>query len=880
MKKNFVVLVFMISLSFLFAQDFLTSDDAFYFSIFEMNENSVMSASKLNEPITEKNRIQLSEDGHLVADGKRIRIFGTNLSEFPKSHKEAESFAQMLANQGYNCIRFHHTDATWTNCFLKYDEYGNCFYSEQGLDDFDYFFAELKKRGIYSNINLLTGRTISSKDGFSQEVDTTNSFKSNHCLGFWNEHALNLQKEYASYLLNHVNPYTKTAYKDDPAVAIVEINNENGLIQGYFNKNLDDFNGELWQELEDKWNEYLNSQNLNYEKLNSLYNKNEDVSKILINSSSKWNLEQHQNGKANFTEKNDSYKIKVQKNGKENWHIQFATSNLNIQNGKIYTLKFKAKASDECKINVGFTQAHEPWKNAGFFKDLDLTKEWQSYEFTVNNLLTDENLRVIFSSMGFLEGKSIFIKDVSLVQGGNLNFVKEGNRSTKNKKTVLLPHYSEYQFLTREYQNLILNFFWELEEKYWVGMRDYLKKEIGSNALLMGTAMGCSTTVLQSCFDIIDSHAYWNHPVFCAVDWDTSNYYVSNKDLTKADSNNTLTGLAKYRVFGKPFSCSEYDHPYPNQYSAQMYPMLASYAAFQDWDCIFTFCSEIPKNRNTKINGFFDQTNNPSKSCAAPIASRIFRDFLVKPSEKSVYINLDEEKERANLNNFIGWNIGNSEIFGLKPIAGLKYQIGIALNNHLPKNAVSFETMNDEILQIQKDVKSEGIGLFSDTKEIFWEEKNGIFIVNNDDVSISIFAPNAKISKIPEEWRKEGRILPIKNTSDFATFAAVRENSKYLIFVCSWSGNKGEQLSEYGKKSSSFKKLIFRDEIPLTTNSSHGRGPIQTLGIDSNFEIFDDKSYSLFKINLDGSKGELLKSGNNFSLTKETPTLWYFLEEN
>lgn len=879
MKKHVFYFVGLVLANSLFSQNFLPVEDSFHFNVFNLKENSIISVAKLNEPITEKNRIKLSEDGHLVADGKRIRIFGTNLSEFPQSHKEAESFAQMLANQGYNCIRFHHTDATWTNCFLKYDEYGNCFYSEQGLDNFDYFFAELKKRGIYANINLLTGRQITSKDGFPQEVDKTTSFKSNHCLGFWNEHALNLQKEYASYLLNHVNPYTKIAYKDEPAVAIVEVNNENGLIQGYFNKNLDDFNGELWQELEDKWNEYLKSQNLNYEKLSSFYNINEDFSNILINSSSKWNLEQHQGAKANFTEKKDFYEIKIQENGKENWHIQFATSNLNIQNGKIYTLKFKAKASDKCKISVGFTQAHDPWKNGGFSKDLDLTKEWQTYEFTVNNLLTDENLRVIFSSMGFLKGKSIFIKDVSLVQGGNIVFVREGNRSTKDKKTVLLPHLSEYQSLNSEYQNLVLNFLWELEEKYWVGMRDYLKKEIGSDALLMGTSMGCSSTILQSCFDIIDTHAYWNHPVFGEVDWDRSNYYVSNKDLTKADSNNTLTGLAKYRVFGKPFSCTEYDHPYPNQYSSQMYPMLASYAAFQDWDCIFTFCSEIPKNRRTKINGFFDQTNNPSKSCAAPIASRIFRNFLVKPAEKSVYVNLDEKKERENLNKFFAWNVGNSEIFGVKPIAGLKYQIGIVLDDNFPKNSVSFEKMGDEILQIQKDVKTSGIGIFSDTKEIFWEEKTGIFIVNNDDVSISIFAPNANFSQLPEDWKKEGRILPLKNTSDFATFAAVRDGSKYLIFVCSWAGNKNEKLSEYKTKSPSNKNVLIRDEINLTTNFDYGSGPVLTLGINSSFEIFGNKKFSLYPVNIEGILEEpITKNANIFDLKRETQTLWYVLE--
>ena len=40
---------------------------------------------------------------------------------------------------------------------------------------------------------------------------------------------IELQKKYARDLLTHVNPYTKTAYADEPAVAMVEINNENAL---------------------------------------------------------------------------------------------------------------------------------------------------------------------------------------------------------------------------------------------------------------------------------------------------------------------------------------------------------------------------------------------------------------------------------------------------------------------------------------------------------------------------------------------------------------------------------------------------------------------------------------------------------------------------
>lgn len=112
---------------------------SFQFSSYKLSQDSLISAASLNHPITEKDRIRVSPDGHLEANGERIRIWGTNLSEFPKSHAEADFFALALANQGYNCIRFHHTDSSWTNCFLKKNDAGKWVVDKQHFDDFDYF---------------------------------------------------------------------------------------------------------------------------------------------------------------------------------------------------------------------------------------------------------------------------------------------------------------------------------------------------------------------------------------------------------------------------------------------------------------------------------------------------------------------------------------------------------------------------------------------------------------------------------------------------------------------------------------------------------------------------------------------------------------------
>jgi glycosidase len=59
----------------------------------------------------------------------------------------------------------------------------------------------------------------------------------------------------------------------------------------------------------------------------------------------------------------------------------------------------------------------------------------------------------------------------------------------------------------------------------------------------------------------------------------------------------TLTGLAARRVAGKPYTVSEYNHPAPNQYVAEGFPMIAAFGAFQGWDGVFSFDYYVIKPR-------------------------------------------------------------------------------------------------------------------------------------------------------------------------------------------------------------------------------------------------------------------------------------------
>ena len=157
--------------------------------------------------------------------------------------------------------------------------------------------------------------------------------------------------------------------------------------------------------------------------------KLEELGKKLINETSKWNLERHQNASAKLSKSGDLHQITIEKNGLENWHIQYNSSGLNMKNGQLYTIQFMAKANKPVEIDVSLNQAHDPWQQGGFHKKLNSTTQWQSYSFTTENVITDSNLRLNFGSMGFLKGHKIELKEILIYEGGNTtNIEKQGTR--------------------------------------------------------------------------------------------------------------------------------------------------------------------------------------------------------------------------------------------------------------------------------------------------------------------------------------------------------------------------------------------------------------------------------------------------------------------
>ncbi len=195
-------------------------------------ERSVVDLSRwLDAPAGKDGPLRVA-GGHLVRpDGRRFRAWGVN-APFDVcfvSKELAPRVAQDFARLGFNCVRFHHLDVPWgANIFdPKFDDTQHL--NPETLDRLDFLIAELKKRGIYFTLTLNVHREFKPGDSVTQREQ----------LGigkpafYFDPQVQRLYLDFARQLLTHRNPYTGCEYRHEPALAWIELLNENSLIEAW-----------------------------------------------------------------------------------------------------------------------------------------------------------------------------------------------------------------------------------------------------------------------------------------------------------------------------------------------------------------------------------------------------------------------------------------------------------------------------------------------------------------------------------------------------------------------------------------------------------------------------------------------------------------------
>jgi hypothetical protein len=197
-----------------------------------------------------------AKDGKVVfADGTPARFWGVNLvaEKCFLEKKEADSLALRLSKMGCNLVRLHHMDAPWAKPNIFGNAANTLQLSKQSLDKVDYLISVLKKKGIYVFLDLLVHRDFMETDGVMSRPPDLGGKQ----VGFFDDRLISLQKSYITQLLNHKNPYTGLALKDEPAIIASEFINESSAFLHFQG---DILTPEYKQVLTEKFNEDPNNE--------------------------------------------------------------------------------------------------------------------------------------------------------------------------------------------------------------------------------------------------------------------------------------------------------------------------------------------------------------------------------------------------------------------------------------------------------------------------------------------------------------------------------------------------------------------------------------------------------------------------------------------
>ena len=806
--------------------------------------------------------------GNFILKGEPVRFFGGNLTTqgaFP-SKSDAEKIAGRMRKMGINLIRFHHIDNPWSDGSLFYGVNGTRTFNTALLDRLDYLIFQLKENGIYVNMNLNVSRTFELTDGVVA-ADSLHDYGKGITL--YNRHMIDLEKEYAQQLLAHVNPYTGIPLAQDPVLAMVEIVNENSIFRRWYGDDLKPISkggstpSYYSIELDNLWNNFLFEKYDSTENLASVWNNNRLVGDTIFKddfenglNTQVWQMEEHEGAQATFQLEAETNNISVQietiKNGTETWHITFKNVGNSVKKDSIYELYFKAKADIKTKLSVGFQRNNSPWTYYGG-TTVDCETSYKKFKVVFkapeNN---SDQLRIAFRfeyHLGIFNIDDVVFKKISTI--GLEEHESFENENIRRLDLNEINGYAKQRVLDQT------DFYAQLQINFLTEMKSWLKDTLGVKVPLAGTNwyVGPEDVYVQNTLDYLDNHSYWDHPHFPNQPWSSTDWTIKNEPMMKGTSStieNLFNGLM---VKGKPYTVSEYNHGYPNQFQAEMLPMITSYLSFNGADGImfFTYSGSWDWDADL-LNGYFDLHRNHSVMAGFPIYSYVFRNNLIREATNSVVVNYHKSD-----------------------ILEMPFEAENSWGTHSPfpkelsyTNKVELTFNEDEPSDLSKVPASTSGPYILNDDEVYWH-KNGLFKINTEKF-------NCISGDLDKNTGATTDQMKLESASGFGAISwlslvdsALQESSKSVLFIGSkqinttmvWDGTNTVH-NNWGRNPSLIGPLSFT--IEMKTNSA-------------GFKVFPlDK-----RGNPDYSKTKyFVKKENGFSMVTldiaADKTVWYGVE--
>lgn len=153
--------------------------------------------------------------------------------------------------------------------------------------------------------------------------------------------------------------------------------------------------------------------------------------------------------------------------------------------------------------------------------------------------------------------------------------------------------------------------------------------------------------VLREDLDYVDNHVYWDLKKFLGEKWKLPYGHRQLKDTAHAAS--TPRRAMPTRLFGKPFTVTEFNYCFPNHFRAEGGPLMGAYAALQDWDGLYRYCyaHQGDRTRESKALYYLENVSDPVNVLSDRIGVLLFLRRDVKPATTQVPYVYSEHVLRA-----------------------------------------------------------------------------------------------------------------------------------------------------------------------------------------------------------------------------------------
>jgi hypothetical protein len=232
-------LILIIQFLFIISHSFSQKKEtwAFVYQTDKFTSDALLDLRFLNENVAgEHGFIRQSIDGEsfVRGDGQPIRFWATNVARMlvAKGDTEVDQMGRFLSKMGFNMVRYHGSISPKG----KHSDILNVDSAE--MKSIWRFVTGMKKHGIYSTVSPFWAHTDFLGGNIPAEwgLDGYVGHEELWGLIFFNDKLKEAYKHWVKILYSTPNPYTGIPLKDEPALAIIQIQNEDGLFFWTMNK--------------------------------------------------------------------------------------------------------------------------------------------------------------------------------------------------------------------------------------------------------------------------------------------------------------------------------------------------------------------------------------------------------------------------------------------------------------------------------------------------------------------------------------------------------------------------------------------------------------------------------------------------------------------